>query len=866
LLVRKYNERKRMQNKVLPTVSEESETDSDVLCIQYKYQPSILEYIKSIRTFVLMESLLFIFVLVLITVLWSVGQSSSTKNLSTESRRNSMAAIHGYLSTNLQGVEKINTAQAAILRDDFELITANGSFAEAQRYVFAYWATVAKLSRSSKVQVDLYIYDQTTADLYNSTDGSQYMTYLGYRGIYNSPTTIEQPIYWPSVTNSNLTVYYNVSLTNGKALAQTRTTKSPGTTSRLVKTALATVGNSTTAWTDAFLDTRSCVEDPVTKITSCPVRVAHVASLFNSNGKLKAFVAYTYTGDVLETFLQTYTMQYGVSFLVEKSTNLLLATSDATVNVAVNGASSTLLSADKCSNLYLVKCVTYLKEKLPRSSMVTGFVNVRGARVDFTARTLVFSDKQWMIVSYAKQWNTLRKIYIVFIVCIVISAVSIIVGLAVSFIAARAISKPLYSVIQQFMQVEDMKLESILESKDKLSSFSEIAAIQSHFFDMVETLVEYRSFLPEHVLKGKMEDKVMHTTQYRMRPSLSTNRLSTDAMTRTASTGSYTGTGTDTGTGKRSSGRAANDLRFALALEDKIATVLFIRIPEFYNGVYRKHNHYEIVEAHGNMLQKISHVVEATKGQLISFNEYSFCIIWNGCKRLKNHATLGCRAALELRQYVASSSENEHLKFRCKMGLYTGETTIGNVGYLQRRQQIAFGKSYMMAKQLSKLTQDIPATVIISEETFKQINKEEFRVRPVGFFKATNFGSEDEVRIYELVESINKLVDNEWIYALEKEKEAQHHDTFSEAFELYASGDTDKALELFNEYEELDRNKGNTDPIVYYMIQQCQQVLATSNSSNCHLVSQSSSTMTQVLSDIILQSPGENKVEPKQPL
>jgi hypothetical protein len=805
---------------------EEDEKEEDINVL-YRYRPSCFELLKSIRIFLLLVSMFFVTAIGASTVLWASGNFASVNRLSKSYRDSTIGGMYDYMNSNIESVKRLNNVQAAIVRNDFPHHTA--SYSEANEYAYAYWLSVAKSMPTSRTQVELFAFDANTP-LNATTDLINYVKQISYRGMYSQPYAVENVLFWPSETGSatRASVYNLTDVDSGEIASVIRTSGFNPLTNRLIKTAKTTIGtNSTEAWTDAYLDGRSCVYDVYLKRTTCQLRIAHVVSMKNDDGNgLRGLVAYVYTGSVLRDYLKRFTMKYAVSFLIERVTGNLLASTDDFPEVIQNNANGTaLLDAEKSENKELVRLVRLLRSKygfyfetMPKNRVVGGEYNADSKAFQYDAVTVNFyGAHDWILVTYVRVWDVLYTVYIIFIVSVIASGIVMILGIAISLFVSHAVSQPLYRILGSMMMVEDMRLEEILRLRKSYSIFSEVSAIQHHFQTMVETLNEYRSFLPEHILNKNNTVRKSELARY---DTTTSRTLTKKSSTLTVSTDSQSGTNTGT---RNSSNTKKYDVRFALALQDKTVSTLFIRIPDFFKHVYGKVDYYELVEAHGRMLEKVSKVADATKGQLTEFSESSFTIVWNALTNQKNHATLACRAALELKNFYVELTSGSRLT--CTMGISTGNSTIGNMGHSKKRQQITFGKSNMVAKLCAKVTQLIPIQIVMSPETADSIKCSQFQFRPAGFLKSLQYGINNAC-IYELQSSVNDLVDNEWIYTLEKEKEQNHFDSFEQGFELYANGETATALSIFHSYAEKEfQLRNRRDVLVDHLIEECSRLI-----------------------------------------
>ena len=148
------------------------------------------------------------------------------------------------------------------------------------------------------------------------------------------------------------------------------------------------------------------------------------------------------------------------------------------------------------------------------------------------------------------------------------------------------------------------------------------------------------------------------------------------------------------------------------------------------------------------------------------------------------------RAALEIfkeiEKYNVKRAKAGRGPIQIGIGLHTGEVMMGIIGDEERHDANVISDSVNTASRLEGLTKIFDSNFIISEDTFKNVEKEDtFNMRFLGRVKVK--GKEDILPIYEVYDADNSK--------LKKNKTAVIED-YHEALKYYFNRDFEKALLL----------------------------------------------------------------------
>lgn len=185
-----------------------------------------------------------------------------------------------------------------------------------------------------------------------------------------------------------------------------------------------------------------------------------------------------------------------------------------------------------------------------------------------------------------------------------------------------------------------------------------------------------------------------------------------------------------------------------------------------------------------------SKVIMSQKGTVDKFEGDALVAFFGAPLESPDHAILACQGALQARKAIAELNTRwkeqgkKQLSFR--IGINTGEATIGNIGSTERFDYTAIGDTVNLAARLEGTNKFYSTQIIISGNTHAKL-EDKFELRRLD--KVQVKGKDESINIYELLAEKDTLP-----------KEAlEIINTFHQAIEYYRNRDWAGAKQRFEE-------------------------------------------------------------------
>jgi adenylate cyclase len=156
-------------------------------------------------------------------------------------------------------------------------------------------------------------------------------------------------------------------------------------------------------------------------------------------------------------------------------------------------------------------------------------------------------------------------------------------------------------------------------------------------------------------------------------------------------------------------------------------TIMFCDIRGF-TAYCDERDPHETMEVLNEYMERMTQVVFKHEGTIDKYIGDCIMAFWNAPEPQPDHAQKAVRCAMEMRtalgEFKASRTEVELASFECGIGIHTGEALVGNMGSSLKRNYTAMGSSVNLASRLEALTKKLGERIIISWDTFTQLEGE----------------------------------------------------------------------------------------------------------------------------------------------
>lgn len=176
----------------------------------------------------------------------------------------------------------------------------------------------------------------------------------------------------------------------------------------------------------------------------------------------------------------------------------------------------------------------------------------------------------------------------------------------------------------------------------------------------------------------------------------------------------------------------------ALESDKRHITVMFTDIAG-YSTVSEGKTAAEIAGLLNDHFTILAHAVEDEGGTVDKFIGDSVMAFWGAPEKQKNRAIRACRAALAIRDAIAADNKARAARgeppVRLRIGIHSGEATVGNIGPPDRVNYTVIGDDVNVAQRLEQLGKEIApdeeVAITISAATLADL-EDGFEVEPAG--------------------------------------------------------------------------------------------------------------------------------------
>ncbi len=230
----------------------------------------------------------------------------------------------------------------------------------------------------------------------------------------------------------------------------------------------------------------------------------------------------------------------------------------------------------------------------------------------------------------------------------------------------------------------------------------------------------------------------------------------------------------------------ANPSAVALKGRTLVATVMATDIADF-TTISEALPPSEVVSRLNDYLSEVSEVLIDNSAFINKYIGDAILAIY-GTFEEANHSRHSCRAALAAQEIisrkVAEARSRNETPFITRIGITTGEITLGNIGSMRKIEYTVIGDAVNSAFRLEGLNKFYNTRILVSEHTQKDIT-DEFEFRQVDVLRYK--GKLTPVKIYELLGSKGSVdpVKLRWRDSFEETLGLYQHKQFEEALERF---------------------------------------------------------------------------------
>jgi adenylate cyclase len=216
--------------------------------------------------------------------------------------------------------------------------------------------------------------------------------------------------------------------------------------------------------------------------------------------------------------------------------------------------------------------------------------------------------------------------------------------------------------------------------------------------------------------------------------------------------------------------------KLTLGGERKELSVLFSDIEAFTTFAERMPSQ-QLVELLNDYLSAMTEIVFRNNGTLDKYEGDALMAFWGAPIPQTDHALRACRTALEMQQALVAIRTSWHEMGRpavnVRVGINTGEMTVGNMGGQRRFDYTVIGDSVNLASRLEGANKTYKTCIMVGERTYELV-RHVILGRELDLI--TVKGRSEPIKIYELLQEQNGPLSPEL---------AQFLAIYSAALELY---------------------------------------------------------------------------------
>lgn len=225
--------------------------------------------------------------------------------------------------------------------------------------------------------------------------------------------------------------------------------------------------------------------------------------------------------------------------------------------------------------------------------------------------------------------------------------------------------------------------------------------------------------------------------------------------------------------------------------EERVLSILFADIANF-TSISETMQSTELVSLLNEYLTNMTDIILLEGGTIDKYIGDAILAEFGVPIKMENHAYAAVRTALLMQKrtdelYQSRQSKNLP-RIKCRIGINTGEVTVGNMGSNQVFDYTVIGDPVNLASRLESVNKRYRTQILISEFTLKELPPDIFRIRLVDIIKVK--GKSAAVKIYEVYGFYSDPLNDEDI---------KYYNAYEKGFSFYLKKEFSSALHLFEE-------------------------------------------------------------------
>lgn len=301
-------------------------------------------------------------------------------------------------------------------------------------------------------------------------------------------------------------------------------------------------------------------------------------------------------------------------------------------------------------------------------------------------------ETEWHVLAFAPEADFTTGLRGRVLSSLLISLVAVVVAVAVAWVLARRVSKPLVGLAAEMMKVGEFRLDEGVAPR--ASMFREIEMMNVALARMKGGLRSFARYVPRDLVRAVV-----------------------------------------------ASGQPAE-----LSGDTRELTIYFSDLAGF-TSLAESRTPGELVQLLGAYFDDMSRIIAAEQGTVDKYLGDGVMAFWGAPLPLPSHAARACAAALRCHRRVREL-ESAGTPLTTRIGIATGEVLVGNIGSHERMNYTVMGDTANLASRLEGLNKQYGTQLMISEATYEQA-RAEVVARPLDVVAVK--GKQRGVRVYELL-------------------------------------------------------------------------------------------------------------------